>query len=51
MQTKAEYALIMQHFFELVCVFLLYFESYKLIPTKLIAGIEKYNITAENMYN
>ena len=32
-------------------VVLLYFKDYKLIPTKLIAGIEKYNITAENMYN
>jgi hypothetical protein len=30
---------------------LLYFKDYKLIPTKLIAGIKKYHITAENMYN
>ena len=33
------------------CVVLLCFKDYKLISTKLIAGIEKYNITAENMYN
>jgi hypothetical protein len=33
------------------CIVLLYFEDYKLISTKLIAGIEKYYIIAENMYN
>jgi hypothetical protein len=30
---------------------LLYFKDYRLISTKLIAGIEKYNITGENLYN
>jgi hypothetical protein len=33
------------------CVTLLYFKDHRLISTKLIQGIEKYNITAENMYN
>ena len=58
LRTKAEYAPMFKHFYDLVgffCTFSLPLYAieltFMLTFIKLITGIEKYNITADNLYN